>query len=113
MVMGSRRLDEVFQALADPIRRDMLTLLARGETTAGELGAPFRISQPAASKHIRMLERAGLVSRTIDGRVHRLRLMPKPLREAEGWISRHRQFWQGSLDNLGGLLDEMTRGDQS
>jgi DNA-binding transcriptional ArsR family regulator len=88
----------------------MLTLLTRGETTAGELGAPFRISQPAASKHIRMLERAGLVARSVEGRVHRLRLVPKPLREAEAWISRHRQFWQASLDSLGGVLDELTRG---
>jgi DNA-binding transcriptional ArsR family regulator len=111
MVIGYRpRLDGVFQALADPIRREMLTLLARGEATAGELGAPFRISQPAASKHIRMLERAGLVSRSVDGRIHRLRLVSKPLREAEAWISRHRQFWEGSLDSLGETLDEITRG---
>lgn len=114
MVIGyRRRLDEVFQALADPIRREMLSLLTRGEATAGELGAPFRISQPAASKHIRMLERAGLVSRQVDGRVHRLRLVSKPLREAEAWISRHRQFWEGSLDSLGRALDEIARGGRA
>ncbi len=107
------RLDDVFQALADPTRRDMLSLLARGEATAGELGAPFRISQPAASKHIRMLERAGLVSRNIDGRVHRLRLVSKPLREAETWISRHRRFWEGSLDSLGRALDEIAKGGET
>src|SRR5262249_55515065 len=93
-------LDDVFQALADPTRREMLMLLATGERTAGELGAPFKISQPAASKHIRMLERAGLLARTVDGRTHRLRLVPKPLDEAEAWISRHRRFWEGSFDAL-------------
>lgn len=77
--------------MADPIRRDMLTRLSRGEATAGQLGAPFAISQPAASKHIRMLERAGLVSRHVDGRVHRLRLVRKPLHDAEAWIARHRR----------------------
>jgi DNA-binding transcriptional ArsR family regulator len=104
------QLDDVFYALADPIRRDMLTLLTKGEKTAGELGAPFNISQPAASKHIRMLERAGLLSRNVDGRVHRLRLVPKPLQSAETWISRHRQFWEGSLDSLQKTLAEISRG---
>lgn len=113
MVIRSRRLDDVFQALADPTRREMLALLARGETTAGELGAPFDISQPAASRHIRVLERAGLVAREVDGRVHRLRLVPKPLRDAETWIARHRQFWEDSLDSLGRTLEEMTRKDRA
>ena len=113
VICSRRRLDDVFQALADPIRREMLSLLARGETTAGALGAPFEISQPAASKHIRMLERAGLVSRNVDGRVHRLRLVSQPLREAEAWISRHRQFWEGSLDSLGRALDEIARGGKA
>lgn len=107
------RLNDVFYALADPIRRDMLTLLTRGEKTAGELGAPFNISQPAASKHIRMLERAGLLSRSVDGRIHRLRLVPKPLHHAETWISRHRQFGDGSLNSLGRTLGEIARGDKS
>jgi DNA-binding transcriptional ArsR family regulator len=111
MVIGSpSRLNDVFHALADPIRRDMLTLLSRGEQTAGELGAPFKISQPAASKHIRTLERAGLLSRSVEGRSHCLRLVPKPLREAELWISRHRELWDGSLDSLGRTLGEITRG---
>jgi DNA-binding transcriptional ArsR family regulator len=91
----------------------MLSLLARGESTAGELGAPFRISQPAASKHIRVLERAGLVRRRVDGRQHRLRLVPQPLRDAEAWIARHRQFWDASLDSLGRTLDELTKEDHS
>jgi DNA-binding transcriptional ArsR family regulator len=91
----------------------MLTQLTRGEKTAGELGAPFEISQPAASKHIRTLERAGLLSRSVEGRIHRLRLVPRPLREAEVWISRHRQFWEGSLDSLGRVLGDMTRGGKA
>lgn len=103
------RLDDVFYALADPIRRDMLTLLSDGERTAGELGAPFKISQPAASKHIRMLARAGLLARTVEGRIHRLRLVSKPLHQAEIWISRHRQFWEGSLDGLGRTLRQIER----
>jgi len=88
----------------------MLALLAkRGECVAGELGAPFDISQPTASKHLRVLERAGLITRRIDGRVHRFRLVVKPLERAERWISRHREFWEGSLDRLGGYLDELAR----
>jgi DNA-binding transcriptional ArsR family regulator len=113
MVIRQRRLDDVFQSLADPTRREMLALLARGEATAGELGAPFRISQPAASRHIRVLERAGLVRRRVDGREHRLRLVPQRLRDAEGWIARHRRFWEASLDSLGHTLDELTREDQT
>jgi DNA-binding transcriptional ArsR family regulator len=107
---SAARLDDVFSALADPIRRDMLTMLTDGERTAGELGAPFKISQPAASKHIRMLERAGLLLRTVDGRMHRLRLVTKPLTQAETWISRHRHFWEGSLDALGRTVDQIAGG---
>lgn len=84
----------------------MLARLSRGETTAGELGEPFRISQPAASKHIRILEHAGLVSRAVDGRVHRLKLVEKPLRDAETWIARHRRFWEGTLDSLDRFLEQ-------
>ncbi|MGH2707036.1 MAG: ArsR/SmtB family transcription factor [Gemmatimonadales bacterium] len=114
MVIDSpSRLDHVFHALADPVRREMVTLLTQGDKTAGELGAPFEISQPAASKHIRTLERAGLLSRSVEGRIHRLRLVSKPLREAETWISRHRQFWEGSLDSLGRALGEITRGGKA
>jgi DNA-binding transcriptional ArsR family regulator len=107
---SAARLDDVFSALADPIRRDMLTMLTDGERTAGELGAPFKISQPAASKHIRMLERAGLLLRTVDGRTHRLRLVPKPLHQAETWIGRHRRFWEGSLDALGHTVHQIAGG---
>jgi len=86
----------------------MLTMLAkRGRMTASELGAPFEISQPTASKHLGVLERAGLLSREVEGRTHRFHLNLKPLEEAEQWIDRHRRFWEGTLDRLGKLLNEM------
>jgi DNA-binding transcriptional ArsR family regulator len=85
----------------------MLAMLARrGACTAGELGEPFDISQPTASKHLRVLEHAGLLSRQVEGRTHRFRLMSKRLDEAEGWISRHREFWEGTLDRLSDLLND-------
>lgn len=102
------RLDRTFHALGDGTRRAMLAHLAkRGECSAGELGEPFEISQPSASRHLQVLERAGLVSRRIDGRVHQFRLVERPLKEAEGWISRHRDFWEGTLDRLGSVLEEL------
>jgi DNA-binding transcriptional ArsR family regulator len=110
---STERLDGVFHALADPIRRDMLALLSRGEKTAGELGAPFEISQPAASKHIRTLEQAGLLSRRVEGRVHRFRLVPKSLHRAEAWIARHRHFWEASLDSLGRTLGSLAAREKS
>lgn len=89
----------------------MLTLLARrGECTAGELGDPFDIAQPTASRHLAVLERAGLVTRRIDGRVHRFRIDVARLDEARGWIARHREFWEATLDRLGDALDELGHG---
>lgn len=102
------QLDRTFHALGDGTRRKMLSLLVkRGECTATELGKPFPIAQPSASKHIRVLEEAGLVSRHVEGKNHRFRLVMKPLKDAQNWIARHQQFWEGSLDALGGLLDQM------
>jgi DNA-binding transcriptional ArsR family regulator len=99
------RLDATFHALADPTRRAMLALVARrGECAAGELGEPFDIAQPTASKHLAVLERAGLLSRRVEGRVHRFRLVPRRLDEAERWIARHRVFWEGTLARLGDVL---------
>jgi len=84
-----------------------LAMLARrGACTAGELGEPFDISQPTASKHLRVLERAGLLSRRVEGRTHRFHLMSKRLDEAEDWMSRHREFWEGTLDRLSDLLND-------
>lgn len=86
----------------------MLAMLAKGgECTAGELGEPFDSAQPTISRHIRVLERAGLVSRQVEGRVHRFRLETERMKEAESWLSRHRELWQNALDQLGDLLEEM------
>jgi DNA-binding transcriptional ArsR family regulator len=105
------RLDRTFQALADPTRRGMLALVARrGECVAGELGAPFAIAQPSASKHIAVLERAGLLVRRVEGRSHRFRLATAPLDEAEQWIARHRSFWEGTLARLADELPRITGG---
>ena len=102
------QLDRTFHALGDGTRRRMLALLSkRGECTAGDLGEPFEIAQPSVSKHIRVLEQAGLVARRVEGRVHRFRLVVTPLEEAQDWIARHRDFWEGTLDSLGELLDSM------
>ncbi|MCA9229255.1 MAG: helix-turn-helix transcriptional regulator [Planctomycetales bacterium] len=101
-------LDHTFHALGDGTRRQMLTILAeRGECTASELGQPFRAAQPTISKHIRVLERAGLVSRRVDGRLHRFRLNPDSMREAQDWIARQRRFWSATLDQLGEFLDNI------
>lgn len=82
----------------------------RGECTAGELGEPFDIAQPTASRHLRVLEDAGLVRRRVDGRTHRFRLESAPLDEAERWLSRHRTFWQKTLMRLGDVLTGLERG---
>jgi DNA-binding transcriptional ArsR family regulator len=104
------RLDRTFQALADPTRRAMLALVARrGECVAGELGAPFDIAQPTASKHLAVLERAGLLVRRVEGRSHRFRLAAAPLDEAERWIARHRTFWEATLARLADELPRLTR----
>ena len=97
-------LDEVFHALADPTRRAMLASLREGERSVGELAAPHRISLAAASKHIKTLERAGLVKRTIVGRTHRCALDPAPLADADAWLRRYSAFWTDRLDALDALL---------
>jgi DNA-binding transcriptional ArsR family regulator len=103
-------LDLTFQALSDGTRRSMIHVLARGEArSAGELGRQFRSAQPTISKHLKVLERAGLVERTIEGRIHLFRLRQKPLRDAERWIARHQAFWTGAVDQLERLLSEAAR----
>jgi DNA-binding transcriptional ArsR family regulator len=87
----------------------MIRALAHGEArSAGELGQRFRSAQPTISKHLKVLEEAGLVARTIEGRVHRFRLRRKPLRDAEGWLARHQTFWTGAVEQLDRLLAEGT-----
>ncbi len=98
------RLDAVFRALADPTRRAMLRDLAKAPRTIGELAAPFDISLAGASKHIQMLERAGLIQREVQGRVHTCRLDPRPLHAGAEWIRHYERFWNQKLDALEALL---------
>jgi len=98
------RLDAVFHALGDATRRRMLRDLAGGERSVGELAAPFDMSLAAASKHIKALERAGLVRRTVKGRTHLCRLEPRPLEDAHEWIGFYERFWSSRLDILERLL---------
>lgn len=101
-------LDYIFHALGDGTRREMLSMLAKdGPRTAGQLGEPFAIAQPTASKHLRVLEQAGLVERMIDGRTHRFQLQPEQLSAAEQWIQTHRAFWEGALENLDQYLNSI------
>lgn len=98
-------LDAVFGALADPTRRAMLQCLGAGTRTVGELAEPFAMSLAAASKHIRVLERAGLVRREIAGRTHRVRLDPLPLHAGVEWLRHYERFWNTRLDALAALLE--------
>lgn len=100
-------LDLTFAALADPTRRAILARLASGEASVLELAAPFAMSQPAVSKHIKVLERAGLVSRGRHGQKRPCRLEPKPLAEATAYLEAYRRFWEGNFDRLDALLEEL------
>jgi DNA-binding transcriptional ArsR family regulator len=111
-IQYNESLDLTFHALGDGTRRGMLAMLAtRGEHTAGELGKPFGISQPSASQHLRVLERAGLLERHVEGRIHRFSLKTEALQEAQSWIGRHREFWKGSLDGLHAYLENLDTKD--
>ena len=103
----SQRLDATFAALADPTRRAILARLAAGEASVTELAQPFAMSQPAISKHLKMLERAGLISRGRDAQRRPRRIEGKPLADASGWLEGYRQFWEGSFHRLDALLDEL------
>ncbi len=98
------RLDAIFHALADPTRREMLRNLAARERSVGELAAPFRMSLAAASKHVKALERAGLLRRTVQGRTHLCRLAPEPLADVHAWLRFYERFWSERLDALEALL---------
>ena len=101
------QLDLTFRALADGTRRSMIHSLSRGRArSASELGRRFRSAQPTISKHLKVLEQAGLVERTVEGRVHLFRLRQKPLEDAERWIGRQQAFWTGAVDQLQQLLQE-------
>ena len=102
--MGTDRLSLVFGALADPTRRAILTRLADGEATVAELAAPFSVSQPAVSRHLKVLEQAGLVSRTRRATARLSRLEAEPLREVTTWLARYQRFWDESHERLDDLL---------
>jgi DNA-binding transcriptional ArsR family regulator len=104
------RLDAVFTALADPTRRRILARLARGPVTVGEIAEPFAMSLPAVSKHLKIIERAGLMKREVDGRIHRCSLDPRPLESARATIDRYRSFWEDTLDALASYVEEEEKG---
>jgi DNA-binding transcriptional ArsR family regulator len=104
---AASRLDATFAALADPTRRAILARLAAGEASVTELAEPFAMSQPAISKHLKVLERAGLISRGRDAQRRPRRLEAVPLAEATRWLERYRRFWEGNFQRLDALLEEM------
>ena len=101
------QLDAVFGALADPTRRANLAQLAQGDRTVGELAAPFAMSQPAVSRHLKVLESAGLITRTRRATARLSHLEPEPLREASDWLARYRQFWEERFEQLDELLETL------
>jgi DNA-binding transcriptional ArsR family regulator len=103
----SQRLDATFAALADPTRRAILNRLATGEVSVMELAKPFKMSQPAISKHLRVLERAGLITRGRDAQRRPCRIEAKPLAEADEWLERYRELWEANFQRLDVLLDEL------
>jgi DNA-binding transcriptional ArsR family regulator len=98
-------LDTTFAALADPTRRRIIESLSHQQMRVTELAAPFAMSLPAVSKHLRVLESAGLLKRRRFGREHHIELQPTPMREAQRWIEQYRKFWEGSLDSLAAYLE--------
>jgi len=109
MSTREERLDRVFAALSDRTRRALLSRLGRAPAKITDLAAPFEMSLPAVSKHVRVLERAGLVRRKVDGRVHLCSLDVVPLEEAERWLAERRAFWEESLDALARLVETKRR----
>jgi DNA-binding transcriptional ArsR family regulator len=103
----TRQLDATFAALADPTRRAILARLAKGDASVNELAEPFDMSQPAISKHLRVLERAGLISRSRDAQRRPCRLEAKPLERASEWLEGYRQIWEANFDRLDQLLERM------
>jgi DNA-binding transcriptional ArsR family regulator len=106
-LQAGHRLDATFAALADPTRRAILARLASGEASVTELAGPFDMTQPAISKHLKVLERAGLISRDRDAQRRPSRLVAKPLAEASQWLEHYRRFWETSFQRLDGLLGEL------
>ena len=105
------RFDAVFAALADPTRRSIVRRLADGEATVLELAEPFPISLPAISRHLKVLEQAGLISRGREAQWRPCKLEPAPLKDLDTWLDRYRRFWEGSFDRLDTYLKTITKGD--
>ena len=105
--MAADQLDAVFGALADPTRRALLAQLARGDASVAELAAPFSVSQPAISRHLKVLERAGLITRTRRATARLSHLRAKPLREATVWMAGYRDYWEESYERLDDLLESL------
>src|SRR3954471_7546332 len=103
---SSRALDRTFAALADPTRRRILAHLSQGDRCVTDLARPHDMSLPAISKHLRVLERAGLLRRRRYGRVHEIKLQATPLKQAAKWVEEYRKFWEGSLDRLAAYLEK-------
>jgi DNA-binding transcriptional ArsR family regulator len=108
----SDQLSAVFSALADPTRRAILARLAEGDATVAELAAPFQMSQPAVSKHLKVLERAGLISRTRRATARLSHLEAEPLREATAWLANYRDYWEASYERLDELLVALQQRDE-
>lgn len=106
-MQASERLDLTFAALADPTRRAIMARLALGEASVAELAAPFDMSQPAISKHLKMLERAGLISRGRDAQRRPCRIEPEALQAATGWLEQYRKLWEGNFQRLDALLEDL------
>lgn len=110
--MNAERLDATFAALADPTRRAILARLASGEASVTELAAPFAMSQPAISKHLKVLERAGLISGGRDAQRRPRRIEGKRLADATGWLERYREVWEGNFQRLDAVLEELKTGEK-
>ena len=113
MVNYSQSLDSTFAALSDATRRGILARLAAGETSVSELAKPYDMSLPAVSKHLRVLESAGLVTRRKDGRVQRCNLIAGPMKSAAEWIEHYRRFWEAQFDSLARFLEDSSKEKKS
>lgn len=111
--MMTDRLSATFAAIADPTRRAILARLSKGEVAVNELAKPFKMTLPAVSKHLKVLEKAGLIERSRNAQWRPCRLRAMPLKEAASWIERYRQFWEESFDRLEEYLKEMQTGNDS
>ena len=103
--INEEQLDATFGALSDPTRRAILARLAQGEVRMTELAKPFGMSLPAVSKHLKVLETAGLISRHKDGRIHRFNANPEPIRQAVSWVEQYQQYWEQQFERLEQYLD--------